>query len=92
MDATVSAAMTTRHQYDSKDLTDIVDVINGRAHLATELDQAEAEVQEFVRKTFKVFFDDPNFYDSLSANLLPDAASQDRAELIMERIRFMAHG
>lgn len=84
--ATKLEAFASRGRGDyhgSRDFGDIVTIVNGRAELAAELDASDAELQSFVAERAAAFMNDPSFVDGTYGALLPDDASQDRAELVV---------
>lgn len=70
----------------SRDIADIVAIIDGRSELVAEVRAANQELQSFLAVTFQQYLADDNFLDALSGHLLPDAASQSRVSLLIERI------
>lgn len=76
----------------SKDMEDIVTVLDGRPELSVEVNAAEDEVRGFVVEAFSEWLRDPDFSDVVSAHLLGDADSQQRAEIIIARIKAIAEG
>ncbi len=74
----------------SKDLEDIVSVLDGRPSLIAEVEVASAELRRFIRAEISTFLARPHFEDALAGYLLPDAASQARTRLVMDRLHRLA--
>lgn len=72
--------------FASHDIEDIVTVIDGRQELAEEISSASVELRAFISEAFEQFVADTSFVESLSAHLLPDAASQARSTIILKRM------
>jgi hypothetical protein len=71
----------------SHDMEDIINLINGRAEIAEDIKDSEADLRYFIVKTFQGFLDDEFFLEALPGHLLPDRASQGRRSIILERIK-----
>ena len=71
---------------DSHDIDDIIQLIDGRPELIAELQSSEPELRAYITTEFRVLLKNSRFLDSISAHLLPDAASQARERLIIERM------
>lgn len=70
----------------SRDLTDIVVLVDGRPELSDEIMDAKIELRQFVSSSLtRLMLNDLEYY--LPAHLYPDATSQARVEVILERIR-----
>jgi hypothetical protein len=74
----------------SHDLEDILTVIDGRAEITKEVSAVEPGLRQYLRSEFQSLLETRNFLDALPGHLLPDAASQQRAGLVIERIRQLA--
>lgn len=72
--------------FASKDLEDVVMVLDGRPTLAAEVGQEPAELVAFIRVEIGQLIANPRFEDALSGYLLPDAVSQSRIRLVLERL------
>jgi predicted nucleotidyltransferase len=70
---------------DSEDIGDIIDVINGRPELLDELHKTQAVVREFIASNFMTMVKEPDFLEAITYNLLPDATSQARYDVILSR-------
>jgi predicted nucleotidyltransferase len=73
----------------SHDLEDIVAVIDGRSELAAEVHLAADDLQKYLSEEFSALLSNRSFLDALPGHLLPDAASQQRAGLILARMKKM---
>jgi hypothetical protein len=73
----------------SHDLEDILTVIDGREEIMQEISDAK-EVQPYIAAEFSKLLKTPAFLDSLPGHLLPDATSQARASLLLNRIKQIA--
>ncbi len=74
----------------SQDIGDIVALVDGRHELVDEVHEADSEVREFVGNGFRRLLDDGRFEEAIPAHLMPDAASQSRVPLILERMHGVA--
>lgn len=74
----------------SHDLEDIINVIDGRPELTTEVNAASDRVREYLRDVFDELLADRSFVDTIPMHLRSDAASQARAPLIIARLRQLA--
>jgi hypothetical protein len=71
----------------SKDLEDIVSVVDGRAALISEVEVEGEELRTYLRSAVGRLLEAGAFSDALPGYLLPDAASQARAGLIPGRLQ-----
>lgn len=70
---------------NSHDLEDLLAVIDGRQEIVEELARAD-EVQSFVAEQFRLLLETPAFTDALPGYLLPDAGSQRRLPILLNRL------
>lgn len=75
----------------SPDLEDIVTLVDGRAELVGEVTQADADLRQFLAKRLSTLLATPPFLEALSAHLPPDAASQARLPILLDRIHLITH-
>jgi len=68
----------------SRDLGDIVALVDGREEIVDEVLATESTARTFISDAFRALLTDPSFVEAIPAHLLPDAASQARAPLIFE--------
>ncbi len=73
----------------SRDLEDIVTVIDGRSELVAEVAAADAEVRQYLSTELLALLRNRDFVEALPGHLLPDAASQQRISIVMNRMRQM---
>lgn len=71
----------------SRDIEDIVTVIDGRPELVEEVGGSEPELRTFLGREVTELLGNRNFVDALSGHLLPDAASQRRRQIVLQRMR-----
>jgi predicted nucleotidyltransferase len=74
----------------SHDLEDILTVIDGREEITHEITAAK-EVQPYIAAELRKLLKTSAFLDSLPGHLLPDATSQARASLLLNRIKQIAN-
>jgi hypothetical protein len=70
----------------SRDLEDIIVVIDGRPEIVGEVRLSNPDLQEYLRVKFRGLRVDKVFLESLPGFLLPDAVSQQRLPVVLERI------
>ena len=70
----------------NRDIGDIVALVDGRHELVSEVHEEGRDVREFVGDGFRRLLDDARFVESIPAHPMPDAASQARVPLILERV------
>lgn len=91
--ATKLEAFASRGEGDyplSQDIADIVALVDGRPELINEVHEEGRDVREFVADGLRRLLDDPRFVESIPSHLMPDAASQARVALIVERMHGVA--
>lgn len=76
--------------YTHHDMEDIVNVIDGRPEIVDEVEAAGGGVRDFLRLEFDELLADESFVDDLPRHFRPDAASQARVPIVMERLRRLA--
>ena len=74
----------------SRDLEDIIVLLDGREEVVDEVAAASMDVRRFIRDAFGTFLADRAFLEAVAGHLLPDDASQARAPLIMGRMAEIA--
>jgi hypothetical protein len=94
--ATKLAAFAGRGRGDhlgSRDLEDIVLLVDGREELVAEVGESNDDVRAFVATEVTALLDQPRFVDAIFGFLRGDMASQARAEtVVLPRLRAIAHG
>jgi len=91
--ATKLEALHGRGQHDyrlSRDLEDIVTVINGRPDIVNEVQETEDRLRQYLSDQLSTLLADRNFMEALPGHLLPDAASQQRLRIVLHRIEQIA--
>jgi len=76
--------------FGSRDLEDLLSVVDGRAALVTEVQAGAAELRAYVRAEIKGLLATPEFLDALPGYLLPDATSQSRIKIVLQRLQELA--
>lgn len=74
----------------SRDIEDIVAVVDGRSELLEEVGRAPIEVQDYLREEFDELLANSYFFESIAGHLNPDAASQARRSFVVEKLRTIA--
>jgi predicted nucleotidyltransferase len=74
----------------SRDMEDIVAILNGREELLAEARNAPASLRLYLAEQFEIWLQDRDFMDALPGHILPDPASQARLPSILNRIRSIA--
>jgi hypothetical protein len=71
----------------SHDLEDTVTVVDGRPEITEEVHRAPAELQKYLGDEFRALLSNRDFLEAAPGHLLPDAASQQRLGLVMNRMQ-----
>jgi predicted nucleotidyltransferase len=74
----------------SRDMEDIVTVIDGRPEIVEEVSRSNAELRNFLGNEFSSLLHHRDFSDALHGHLLPDVASQSRFRLVLDRMQQIA--
>jgi hypothetical protein len=74
----------------SHDLEDLIAVVDGRAELVKEIRELSEDVRTYIVSEIAELLATPAFLDALPGYLLPDAASQARVSILLERLKRMA--
>ena len=91
--ATKLEAFRSRGRADyrmSHDLEDVITVIDGRPEIVNEVHAAESLLRQYLSDEFSNLLSDRDFVEALPGHLLPDAASQQRIRIVVDRIRQLA--
>jgi hypothetical protein len=76
----------------SRDLADIIALVDGRVELVAEVAEAPPELRAYLADELALLLAHPRFPEGVSAALRPDAASQARADaVVLPRLRQMSH-
>lgn len=70
----------------SRDMEDIISVLDGRPELIEEVKGAETELKKYLKDRLEGLLKNQNFIEALPGHLPPDSASQARVDLIISRI------
>jgi hypothetical protein len=70
----------------SRDLEDLIAVIDGRSELVREIRVAAGDVRGYIAKEIKQLISISAFMDALPGHVPPDAASQERVVTIISRL------
>ncbi len=81
------AARGIDHLAESRDLEDIVTLIDARPSLLDEVSLASSEVRTYIAQGCRHLVDDVAFLDALAGFMLGDPASQARAPILRQRLR-----
>jgi hypothetical protein len=76
--------------FGSRDLDDLVSVVDGRATLVAEVQAEAATLSAYVRTEVSRLLGTARFVDALPGYLLPDAVSQSRITIILQRLEQLA--
>jgi predicted nucleotidyltransferase len=71
----------------SRDLEDLITVLDGRPELLDELRSAPDDVRSYIVEAANQMLDTTEFIDALPGYLLPDAASQSRITIILAKLK-----
>ncbi len=71
----------------SHDLEDIISVVDGRPEIVEEVQFANYDLRRYLSDEFRKLLSKRDFRDALPGHLLPDAASQQRLGIVVERLR-----
>lgn len=72
--------------FGSRDLEDVVAVVDGRPELLMELRAAESGVRCYIAQELGKLYGARGFLDALPGHLPPDAASQERIRTVLARL------
>lgn len=91
--ATKAEAFADRGRRDfvaSKDIEDVVSIVNGRSELLEELREAPVNVRTFVCDTIAAWLGDHDFMDALPGQLAGGDASHERLAVLLARLHSIA--
>ena len=72
------------------DMEDIIALMDGRAEIVKEAMHSRDDLKSYLAHRFANLLEQERFFDALPGHLPPDAASQTRLPMIMNRIRQIA--
>jgi hypothetical protein len=67
----------------SRDFGDVIALVDGRRELIGEVAAAEPDVREYLAAEVGGWLEAPRFLDGVYGALLPDSASQERADVVV---------
>ena len=76
--------------FASRDIEDVVAVIDGRATIEQEIAAAPPSVREYLREQFRSLLANPDFDNAVAGHLPGDSASQARLQLVLSRMGAIA--
>jgi hypothetical protein len=76
--------------YASKDLEDVISVVDGRPSLLEEISGADTRVRSYIGREFDELMKNRGFLDALPGHVPGDPASQSRVPRIMRAMRALA--
>lgn len=88
--ATKIEAFQSRGKEDyfaSRDLEDVIAVVDGRPSLADELNRSSGDVRAYVAQAIRKLLREQRFIDALPGYLLPDEANQARFDQLTVKLR-----
>jgi hypothetical protein len=91
--ATKLEAFHGRGQFDyrmSRDVEDIVTVLDGRPEIVAEVQRAATSLQQYLSEEFLSLLSELDFLEALPGHMLPDTVSQQRVRIVLDRIRQIA--
>jgi hypothetical protein len=88
--ATKLGAFHGRGQFDyrmSRDVEDIVAVLDGRPEIVVETQGSEASLHQYLADEFSALLGERDFLEALPGQMLPDAVSQQRIRIVVNRMQ-----
>ncbi len=88
--ATKLEAFHGRGQFDyrmSRDLEDIVTVVDGRQEIVAEVHQCGDRLRQYLTDQFSRLLSERDFLEALPGHLLPDGVSQQRIHVVLDRMQ-----
>jgi hypothetical protein len=88
--ATKLEAFHGRGQFDyrmSRDMEDIVTVMDGRPEIVGEVQRCGAPLLQYLKDQFSEWLAGRDFLEALPGHLLPDAVSQRRIRIVLDRMQ-----
>ena len=74
----------------SHDLEDIVNVLDGRPEIVSEIAQSPIELQDFLAERCSALLALPKFMDALQGMVFPDESLAERLKMLVERFKQVA--
>lgn len=76
--------------YASHDLEDFITVIDGRAEIVSEVDQAPADFRSYLIQSVRSLMSDADFREALPGHLPSDSGSQGRLPILKDKLTKIA--
>ena len=76
--------------FGSRDMEDVISVVDGRASLIEEIKMSDRKVMEFISESISDLLKKPDFIISISGHLMSDPASQQRKTIVFDRLKTIA--
>jgi hypothetical protein len=76
--------------FGSRDLEDLIAVIDGRDTVVTEIEAGSADLRAYIRGEIQRLLSNPSFLDALPGFLPPDQVSQSRIGIVLRRLQQLA--
>ncbi len=74
----------------SHDIEDFITLVDGRSELLAEVRRAPQDLRRYLSERIALFLRTDEFLDCLPGHLPPDDASQQRAPMVLERLKALA--
>lgn len=74
----------------SADLEDIITILDGRSEIVSEIKAADKKLQTHIAKNFSDWLQSKDFINVLPGLIAPDSTSQDRFNMIVDKIMTVA--
>ncbi|MHB1199644.1 MAG: hypothetical protein ACYCZ6_08805 [Polaromonas sp.] len=71
-------------------MEDIINVVDGRPEIINEVTSTSDEIRAYLRHEFDELLADESFTDDIPLHFRPDAASQARVPIVIDRLRQLA--
>lgn len=76
--------------YMHHDMEDIINVVDGRPEIVSEVSDALEDVRSYLRQEFDDLLSDESFADEIPKHFRPDTFSQARVPIVIDRLRKLA--
>jgi hypothetical protein len=76
--------------FGSRDLEDLVSVVDGRSALVAEVQVETADLRGYIRAEINRLLATAKFLDALPGYMFPDAVSQSRISIVLQRLEELA--
>lgn len=71
----------------SRDVEDIIAVLDGRPEIVAETQASDPSLQQYLTAEFSALLRERDFLEALPGHMLPDAASQQRIRIVVNRMQ-----